>query len=100
MGDVFARRLRAAGFDVVGYDIDATKTKRLVEIGGEAAASVAEVAARCGVIIVVVFSTDQVEDVVENAVLPAVGGNSNKILLCASTCDPERLAGLGERVSR
>src|SRR5215204_4351196 len=100
MGDVFARRLRAAGFDVVGYDIDAAKTKRLVEIGGEAAASVAEVAGRCRVIMVVVFSTDQVEDLIENAILPAVGEDSNKIVLCASTCDPERLAALGQRVSR
>jgi 3-hydroxyisobutyrate dehydrogenase-like beta-hydroxyacid dehydrogenase len=46
-----------------------------------------------------VFSTDQVEDVVENSLLPALGDHSNAIVLCASTCDPDRIAALGTRVA-
>jgi 3-hydroxyisobutyrate dehydrogenase-like beta-hydroxyacid dehydrogenase len=100
MGQVFARRLMDAGFGVLGYDVEASKNRRLEELGGTAAASIAEMAHAAPVTVVVVFSVDQVEDVLENAILPAVGENSDKIVLCASTCDPDRLAALGERVSR
>lgn len=100
MGGVFARRLLDAGFGVVGYDIDPTRSKQLADIGAEAAATIAEIARGCPVMIVVVFNTDQVEDVLENQIVPAVGEGSGKIVLCASTCDPDRLAALGERVSR
>ena len=99
MGQVFARRLMDAGFAVVGYDVDAAKNAQFVAMGGEAADSAAEVAQRCAVSIVVVFSVDQVEDVLEKQLLPAVGDGSNKIVLCASTCDPDRLAALGRRVA-
>jgi 3-hydroxyisobutyrate dehydrogenase-like beta-hydroxyacid dehydrogenase len=99
MGQVFARRLMDAGFGVVGYDIDPHKGKQLAAMGAESADTIAEIARRCAVVIVVVFNTDQVEDVLENQILPAVGENSGKIVLCASTCDPDRLSALGERVS-
>lgn len=99
MGDVFARRLMAAGFSVVGFDIDEAKRTRLAEAGGETAPSAADVARRCDTTVVIVFNTDQVEAVVEKEVLPAVGESSNKAVLVASTCDPDRLAALGARVS-
>jgi len=46
-----------------------------------------------------VFSTDQVEHVVERELLPALGEGSGNIVLCASTCDPDRIAALGGRVA-
>jgi len=46
-----------------------------------------------------VFNTDQVEDVVERELLPALGPASGKVLLCASTCDPDRIAALARRVA-
>jgi 3-hydroxyisobutyrate dehydrogenase-like beta-hydroxyacid dehydrogenase len=49
--------------------------------------------------VLAVFSTDQVEQVVEHELLPALGENSGKVVLCASTCDPDRIATLGERVT-
>jgi 3-hydroxyisobutyrate dehydrogenase-like beta-hydroxyacid dehydrogenase len=98
MGEVFSRRLIDAGQSVVGYDIDAAKGVRLADMGGRAAASIAEVARACDPILLAVFDTSQVEDVVENHILPAVGETSRKIVLCASTCDPDRIASLGERV--
>ncbi len=52
--------------------------------------------ARC--IIIAVFNTEQVEDVVENHLLPALGEGSNTIVLCMSTCDPDRVAALAGRV--
>ncbi|MFZ3361351.1 MAG: NAD(P)-binding domain-containing protein, partial [Xanthobacteraceae bacterium] len=33
MGEVYSRRLVAAGFTVVGFDIDAAKNARLADIG-------------------------------------------------------------------
>jgi 3-hydroxyisobutyrate dehydrogenase-like beta-hydroxyacid dehydrogenase len=95
MGEVLATRLMAAGFGVLGYDIDPARNARLAERGGQAAASLAEVAA-CGVIALAVFSTDQVEDVVERALLPAATGT---VVLCTSTCDPDRIEALGRRLA-
>jgi 3-hydroxyisobutyrate dehydrogenase-like beta-hydroxyacid dehydrogenase len=95
MGEVYAQRLIAAGFGVIGFDIDAARMKRLAEIGGRAG-SPAEIARQCDPIVVAVFSTDQVEDVVERALAPAGPG---KTLICTSTCDPDRIAALGARLA-
>ena len=99
MGTMFAERLLAAGIDVVGYDIVPEKNAHLAKIGGQAASSGADVARRCDVIILMVFDTDQVEDVIENDILQTVGPRSNKIVLCSSTCDPDRIATLGTQAS-
>src|ERR1700757_3057560 len=96
MGEVYAQRLIAAGFGVVGFDIDAARIKRLVQIGGHAG-SAAEIARQCDPIVIAVFSTDQVEDAVERELLPTAIG---KIVICTSTCDPDRIAALGARVAR
>lgn len=95
MGEVYARRLIAAEFAVTGYDVDAAKNERLTGIGGRSG-SLADIARDCNPIVLAVFSTDQVEDVVEHALLPAALG---KIVICTSTCDPDRIAALGERVA-
>jgi 3-hydroxyisobutyrate dehydrogenase-like beta-hydroxyacid dehydrogenase len=95
MGEVLARRLMAAGFSVTGFDIDPAKSERLTQIGGSAG-SLADIAQASEPIVLAVFSTDQVEDVVEHALLPAAAG---KIVICTSTCDPDRIAALGTRVA-
>jgi 3-hydroxyisobutyrate dehydrogenase-like beta-hydroxyacid dehydrogenase len=64
MGEVFSRRLIDGGQSVVGYDIDLAKGVRLADMGGRAAASSAEVARACDPIVLAVFDTSQVEDVV------------------------------------
>ena len=94
MGEVYARRLIAAGFAVVGYDVDPNRTERLAQIGGRAN-SLGDIAQQCEPIVLAVFNTEQVEDVVERALVPAASG---KIVLCTSTCDPDRIAALGARV--
>ena len=66
VGEVFSRRLIDGGQSVVGYDIDAAKGVRLAKMGGRAAASIAELARACDPIVLAVFDTPQVEDVVEN----------------------------------
>jgi len=94
MGEVLAGRLIAAGFSVLGYDIDPAKGERLVKMGGKAG-SLAEVAT-CDRVILAVFSTDQVEDVTQNSLVPPAG---KKIVLCTSTCDPDRIAALEAKVA-
>lgn len=100
LGQAFVSRLLGAGFEVVGFDIDRAKNIKLVERGGHPADSVGDLARRCDPIVLAVFSTDQVEDVIERELLPAAGDGSAKIVLCASTCDPERIARLAERVGK
>ena len=95
MGEVYARRLVAAGFTVIGYDVDPTKNERLAQFGARAG-TLAEIAHDCEPIVLAVFNTEQVEDVVERALIPAASG---KIVLCTSTCDPDRIAALGARVA-
>jgi 3-hydroxyisobutyrate dehydrogenase len=94
MGEVYARRLVAAGFTVIGYDVDPTKNERLAQFGARAG-TLAEIAHDCEPIVLAVFNTEQVEDVVERALIPAAAG---KIVLVTSTCDPDRIAALGARV--
>jgi 3-hydroxyisobutyrate dehydrogenase-like beta-hydroxyacid dehydrogenase len=98
MGSALTRRLVAAGFDVVGYDIDVTKTGGLAALGGRAAASISDVVGAADPIILAVFDTDQVEGVVEGPILAALGDGSGRIVMCTSTCDPDRIAALARRV--
>jgi putative dehydrogenase len=95
MGEVYATRLIAAGFSVAAFDIDPAKAERMANIGARSTSLVA-IARDCDPIVLAVFSTDQVEDVVERALLPAAAG---KIVICTSTCDPDRIAELGARIA-
>src|SRR5258708_13893471 len=94
MGEVYARRLVAAGFTVIGFDVDPAKNERLAQIGAQAGA-LSDIAQKCEPIVVAVFNTEQVEYVVERALTPAAAG---KIVRVTSTCDPDRIAALGARV--
>jgi 3-hydroxyisobutyrate dehydrogenase-like beta-hydroxyacid dehydrogenase len=97
LGSALAHRLLSAGFSPKGYDIDAAKVAAFAKVGG-IAASLDEVA-RCDVVLLAVFDTTQVEDVVENALLPALTPGIPKTVLCASTCDPDRIAALVENIA-
>jgi 3-hydroxyisobutyrate dehydrogenase-like beta-hydroxyacid dehydrogenase len=98
MGEVYAQRLIDRKIPVTGFDIDPARRTRLAEIGGCPTSSIAELANSARCIIVAVFNTEQVEDVLENHVVPALGDGSNKIVLCMSTCDPDRIAALADRL--
>jgi 3-hydroxyisobutyrate dehydrogenase-like beta-hydroxyacid dehydrogenase len=97
LGSALGARLIGAGFDPKGFDIDAAKTAAFAKAGGIAASL--DEAARCDVVLLAVFDTSQVEDVVTNALLPAVTPGAPKIVLCASTCDPDRIATLIAKVA-
>jgi 3-hydroxyisobutyrate dehydrogenase len=103
MGTACAKRLLAAGFEVMGHDADPGKLKALKALGGRAARSLAEVAGACGIAVVAVFNTGQVEDVIEGprgllALRPAAADPLT--VVCVSTCDPDRIAALAARLPR
>jgi 3-hydroxyisobutyrate dehydrogenase-like beta-hydroxyacid dehydrogenase len=99
MGSALTGRLIGAGLGVAGFDVDAEKQRAWQRLGGFGAASLAEVAALCDTIFLAVFDTAQVEQVVEGGLLPAAGLGSGKIILCASTCDPDRIGALARRMA-
>lgn len=63
MGGAFARHLRAARFEVSGFDLEAAPREALEALGGTAEGSIADVAARCNVIITSLPSVRAVEAV-------------------------------------
>ncbi len=101
LGTALAQRLMQARFDVLAYDVEATKRAAIEQLGARSVASLAEAVAQCAVLVLAVFSTDQVEQVVEGAggVLETLGPeDAPRIVICTSTCDPDRLAALAARV--
>ncbi len=103
MGTALAGRLLRAGFSAHGYDVDAAKSERLRGMGGTAAASIAEVTARCDRMLLAVFDTDQVETVIEgpDGILCAIADRGvQRLVLNTSTCDADRVAALARRVAR
>jgi len=97
MGSAIARRLLGAGFGVQGYDLDAGKRAQLVASGGVAASDIAEIANGCEVVVLAVFSTEQVEQVIEGE--SGLLGQTTHTVICTSTCDPDRIAALADRVA-
>lgn len=102
MGTACAKRLLGAGFDVIGYDVDAAKLTGLAAQGGRAARSFAEIAGACDRVVLAVFNTEQVEETIEGprglaALRPQAAPPLT--VVCMSTCDPDRIAALAARIS-
>jgi 3-hydroxyisobutyrate dehydrogenase len=101
MGMACAKRLAAAGFHVIGYDVDAAKLKPLAALGARAASSAEEIARECDRVVLAVFNTDQVEQAIEGAqglVASRPSGAPPLVAICVSTCDPDRIAALAARL--
>jgi putative dehydrogenase len=101
IGTSLAKRLIAADFDVHGYDVNVGRAKLLVSLGGTKVESLAELGERCRTIVISVLTTDQVESVVEGG---GDGGpmrlRDSHTIICTSTCDPDRIAALAQRIER
>lgn len=102
MGTAITRRLRGAGLEVLGYDVDPRGAERLAALGARSAGSIAEIARACRHVVLAVFDTAQVEDVVEGPsgllAVPPVE-RCAKVVLNTSTCEPDRVASLASRVA-
>jgi 3-hydroxyisobutyrate dehydrogenase-like beta-hydroxyacid dehydrogenase len=100
IGMALAERFIAAGHRVIGFDVDATKKEPLVSAGGSAAASVLEVGRACDTIVIAVYDTPQVIDVVEGAGgLIEATGEGRITAICVSTCEPDGIATLARRAA-
>lgn len=87
MGQAFTRRLVECGFAVTGYDIVADKVAQAANHGVKPAASPAEVARACDIVLVCVTSTHAVEEVVlgKGGIVEAQG--AGKVLVDHSTTE-------------
>ena len=61
MGGAFAKHLRQAGFDVVGFDVDAARRRNLQRLGGKPETSISAVASSADVLITSLPSIPAVE---------------------------------------
>jgi 3-hydroxyisobutyrate dehydrogenase-like beta-hydroxyacid dehydrogenase len=102
MGMACAKRLLAAGFDVLGYDVDAAKLAGLAALGGRAARSTEEITSACDRVVLAVFNTEQVEETIEGPrglVASRPQDASPLTVICVSTCDPDRISALAARLA-
>jgi 3-hydroxyisobutyrate dehydrogenase len=101
MGTAFTRRLLDAGFKVVGFDVAPTRREELRKLGGEPVDSVAEVGRRADLYLIAVMTIAQVEEVVEGkgGLVESGDQKAERIALCASTCEPDRVASLAARAA-
>jgi putative dehydrogenase len=100
MGTACAQRLSQAGFPLHGFDVDAGRTAAFTGERRTPADSLASLARASDAIVLAVFDTTQVEQTIEGpgGILEATRGLARRpVVLCTSTCDPERIAALAAR---
>jgi 3-hydroxyisobutyrate dehydrogenase-like beta-hydroxyacid dehydrogenase len=101
VGRAIAPLLRDAGYDVVGYAPSQASREVLRDLGGRPVDSVADVAAVCRTVVLAVFDTAQVEQVLEGAdgvLTIAPPGGLRRTIINTSTCEPDRMAALDARI--
>jgi 3-hydroxyisobutyrate dehydrogenase-like beta-hydroxyacid dehydrogenase len=88
MGSGMAKNLMAAGFPLVGYDIDESKVKAISKLGGKTVASPDQMSAEVDVIIFSLPNSHIVNDVAKNALKLLESGKKGLIVIDATTADP------------
>jgi 3-hydroxyisobutyrate dehydrogenase-like beta-hydroxyacid dehydrogenase len=97
VGSALAARLIEAGFSVTGFDIDGAKRAELRRSGGIIAASASDVFVECRTIILALFDASQIEAVLHG--LDPSFAIPGTILICVTTCAPERMVDLARRAA-
>lgn len=99
MGLPMVKALRRAGFAVVGRDLRVEAEAAARTAGAGIAASARELAAQCGMILVVVVDADEIEDALFREAAPAADGwRPGTIVALCSTIAPEDAARLAARI--
>jgi 3-hydroxyisobutyrate dehydrogenase-like beta-hydroxyacid dehydrogenase len=93
LGSAIARRLAAAGYAVLGTDLQPERTAALDD-AGVSAATVEEIAA-CALVVLAVFTSEEAGAVAER--LYAAAANSPGVLVCVTTCGPAAAQALAAR---
>ncbi len=97
VGLALTRRLLAAGFECVGYDLQLDACERFVQAGGRLATSPLTLARSTRTFIMAVLKTSDVVKVVEGPQGLLSGGVPEAIIDC-STGDPDMLTALAARL--
>lgn len=98
VGTALGQRLRNAGFTVLGFDHRAEAAAAWAAAGGEVAATLTELARRCPRVLLAVFDTAGVLQVVEAPGGLLDGGAPSAVVDC-STGDPAALQALAGRLA-
>jgi L-threonate 2-dehydrogenase len=97
MGRAFAARMVKSGHEVLGYDVD---SRRCEDFGrAKTRSNVRELGDECDVLILSVFDTPQVEEVIfgHNGIFGEGTRKAYPIIICTSTCDPDQIEALAAR---
>ena len=99
MGSGLARNLMKAGFATTGWDIDPKRLAAFGEMGGEAKATPAEVAAESDAVFVMVMNGDQVRDVLfgSDGLMGKLADGSAVIL--SATIKPSEAQAIGAEMA-
>ncbi len=94
LGSALSRRLLAAGFDVIGYDINPDRCVQLDEAGGRSAASAAGVAQSADRVILALL-TSEIAGTVLDEIAPAL--RPEAIVIDTTTGAPEQMESFARR---
>jgi len=98
VGTALGRRLMAAGPAVLGFDRSEAACAAWREAGGRTAASLREMSRACPTVVLAVFDTAGVLEVIEGPGGLLEGGSVETVIDC-STGDPEALQALSTRLA-
>ena len=104
VGTALAARLKAAGFEVIGLDVRPPACEAFAVAGGQLATSLPAMAAQTSCVLLAVFDTQGVLDVVEgkaglvNDVAGGLVGGTVRSFIDCSTGDPDVLQALAQRL--
>jgi 3-hydroxyisobutyrate dehydrogenase-like beta-hydroxyacid dehydrogenase len=99
MGTALSERLIEAKVALVGFDIDPSRCAGLKTIGGaDIAASVHELAGRSHIIIVAVYSGEQVEALFGE--IASGARTAPPVVVCTTTCGPDEINRLSQRAAK
>lgn len=99
VGTALAENLLASDFEVIGFDIDEHKRDRLEQLGGKAVFSPQEVARQTTRIILSLWNTEVVREVVEGAAGVLQSANNLQYIIDTTTGDPEQTQALAQRLA-
>tara|TARA_Y100000590_G_C15487558_1_gene926408 strand:+ start:81 stop:986 length:906 start_codon:yes stop_codon:yes gene_type:complete len=98
MGSGLARNLIDAGYQTIGNDINQSRLRDFVVLGGEAASTVAEVGSRAEAVFVMVMSSDQVQEVIFGEEGLASTMKRGSVIFITATISPKDVVAIGERL--
>lgn len=100
VGQALGQRLRAQGWRTLGYDIRREAREMFSAAGGESAATLREVGGTCEEVVLAVFDTRGVIDVLESAEGLLAGGHRVQAVIDCSTGSPGEVEQLAARLAK